>query len=331
MASGQPQAGDQSRAARIALAAVLLCVAAAGARAVIPAASWTDGPWRRHGLAVGVVLEVVLLALLAAVEVRRRRHPDAGLPAARLRAVLRVLLVAGVIAIPVLILINAAGKLPPPRPNRHLLRLQQGRRQGVAHPHGGPSGGGGADWTLILYIVLLVALLAAVAGCVIWLRRRARRQPWEEIADLGEDDEPAGQLRRAVASGQAALGEIDDARLAIIACYAAMERSLARAGAERGAAETPDELLSRAAAAGLVQGGEAGRLTELFYEARFSSHPLPARRRDEARQALAVLAGHLDAAARRAAAAAAAAASAAGGTSTAPGGPGPAGGTGGQR
>jgi uncharacterized protein DUF4129 len=305
LASGQPQAGDQSRAARIALAAVLLCIAAAGVRAVVPAASWTDGPWRRHGLAIGIVLEVVLLVLLAAVEVRRRRHPDAGLPAARLRGVLRVLLVAGVIAIPVLILINEAGKLPPPRPSRRLLHLQQARHPGVAHPHAAATGGGGADWTLILYIVLLAALLAAVAGCVIWLRRRSRRQPWDEIHDPGEDAEPAGQLRRAVASGQAALGEIDDARLAIIACYAAMERSLARAGAERGAAETPDELLDRAAAAGLVQGAEAGRLTVLFYEARFSSHPLPAQRRDEARQALAVLAERLDAAARREAAAAA--------------------------
>jgi hypothetical protein len=321
LASGQPQAGDHGRAARIALAAVLLCVAAAGVRAAVPAASWTGGPWRRHGLLVGIILEVVLLALLAAVEVRRRRHPDSGQPAERLRGLLRVLLVAGVIAIPVLILINAAGNLPPPHPSRRLLHLQQPRHPGVAHAHASRGGGGGADWTLILYIVLLIILLAAVAGCLIWLRRRAGRQPWDEITDPGLDDEPASQLRRAVASGQAALGEIDDARLAIIACYAAMERSLARAGAERGAAETPDELLDRAAGAGLVQGAEAGQLTTAFYEARFSSHPLPAGRREEARQALAVLAEHLDARARREAAAAAAAAGDAGPAADPAGGP----------
>jgi hypothetical protein len=311
VASGQPQAGDQGRAARIALAAVLLCVAAAGVRAVVPVASWTAGPWRRHGLAVGIVLEAVLLVLLAAVEVRRRRHPQSGQPADRLRALLRVVLLAAVISIPVLVLINSAGRLPPSHARPHLPRLRPGFHLGTARPHAGSSGGGHTDLTLIAYIALLVVLLAAVAGCIVWLRRRAARQPWEDVTDPGEDEESAGQLRAAVASGQAALGEIDDARLAIIACYAAMERSLARAGAERGAAETPDELLDRAAGAGLVQGAEAARLTVLFYEARFSTHPLPARRRDEARSALSVLAERLDAAARREAAAADAAADAA--------------------
>ena len=94
-------------------------------------------------------------------------------------------------------------------------------------------------------------------------------------------------------SGQAALREIDDARLAIIACYVAMEQSLAQAGAARADAETPDELLDRAATAGLVHGGEAARLTTLFYEARYSTHPLPNARRDEARRALEVLAASL--------------------------------------
>ena len=94
-------------------------------------------------------------------------------------------------------------------------------------------------------------------------------------------------------SGQAALHEIDDARLAIIACYVAMEQSLAKAGAARAAAETPDELLDRAATAGLVHGAEAARLTTLFYEARYSTHPLPDERRDEARRALEVLAASL--------------------------------------
>jgi predicted ArsR family transcriptional regulator len=87
-----------------------------------------------------------------------------------------------------------------------------------------------------------------------------------------------------------------------------MEQSLARAGTARADAETPDELLARAAAAGVVQGREAGRLTELFYEARFSSHPVPPAHRDEARAALEVLAADLrDKIARRAAEAEAAA------------------------
>ena len=75
-------------------------------------------------------------------------------------------------------------------------------------------------------------------------------------------------------SGRSALRTVDDARAAIIACYLAMETSLAERGAARGVADTPGELLTRATESGLVRGTAAGRLTALFYEARFSSHPL---------------------------------------------------------
>jgi hypothetical protein len=69
-----------------------------------------------------------------------------------------------------------------------------------------------------------------------------------------------------------------------------MEDSLARAGTPRAAADTPDELLARAAGQGLVQGSAAERLTALFYEARFSSHPMLRADRDDAERALAELA-----------------------------------------
>ena len=72
-----------------------------------------------------------------------------------------------------------------------------------------------------------------------------------------------------------------------------MEESLERAGTARAAADTPDELLARAAGSGLVRTGAAARLTALFYEARFSSHPMPLAQRDEAQRALAELADSL--------------------------------------
>ena len=72
-----------------------------------------------------------------------------------------------------------------------------------------------------------------------------------------------------------------------------MERRLAERGTARGAADTPDELLARAVAAGVVRGGAAGRLTALFYEARFSTHPLDAGQRDAASAALDSLAAEL--------------------------------------
>jgi hypothetical protein len=72
-----------------------------------------------------------------------------------------------------------------------------------------------------------------------------------------------------------------------------MEQSLAGAGTARAVADTPDELLARAAGLGLVRTGAAARLTALFYEARFSSHPMLLAQRDEAQQALAELADSL--------------------------------------
>jgi hypothetical protein len=328
MAHGRPRAGDQDKAAtgsassagpvssgpvppggpvswaspaswaglgltiRIALAAVLLAVVFAAVRATVPATSWDTGPWHRYGVLLGIGLELVFIALLVAVELRRRRWPDPGQPAAGLRSLLRAILIAGALGIPVLILIDSAGKLKPGRPRvpsslRRLALPRSGR------PPSPTSHGGGSSGTLILYIVLTAVLLAAIVACVILLRRRVRGASWDDIGEIA-DDEPAEQLRRAVRSGQAALSDIDDARLAIIACYLAMERSLARAGAVRAAAETPDELLARAVEAELVQGAEAAALTALFYEARFSSHPLAPAKRREARRALDVLALSLE-------------------------------------
>jgi hypothetical protein len=287
---------------RLVLAGALLAVAFAGLRAALPAADWTSGPWHAHGTALGIGLEAVLAALLTAVELRRRRWPPTAQPAAGLSALLRVSLLGGVLAIPVLILINRAGKFRPPRPRR-LRGPRPVLPTKLPHQLPGHGSGSGAA-TLVLVVLLAAAGLALIVACVLLLRRHLSGIDWDDHGEL-TDEEPAEQLRRAVQSGQAALHEIDDARLAIIACYVAMEQSLARAGAVRRDAETPDELLARAAAAELVQGAEAARLTELFYEARFSSHPLPPQRRDEARQALSVLAADLRARGERAAAAAA--------------------------
>ena len=137
----------------------------------------------------------------------------------------------------------------------------------------------------------MLALVAAVVISIWWAARLRRPAAPGRIAG----DVDAEDLREAVESGLAALAELDDARAAIIACYLAMESSLAERGAARGAADTPDELLARAEAAGVVRGAASRRLTALFYEARFSSHPLGGGQRDAARQALGELAAELTA------------------------------------
>jgi hypothetical protein len=179
-------------------------------------------------------------------------------------------------------------KAPPSKPPAPL----KGK---LKTPHLAPRAGGGwavhIPWAPILYGLLVVALLAAVA-ISIWWSSRLR----QAAAPLVIEDAGAEELREAVESGRAALAEISDARAAIIACYVAMERSLADRGTSRTVTDTPDELLARAVGAGTVRGPAASRLTALFYEARFSTHPVAAGQRAAASAALDELAGELAAA-----------------------------------
>ena len=166
-----------------------------------------------------------------------------------------------------------------PRPRQPTLLPRQSRATGGPH----------IPLTGILY-GLLIALLVAAVAVSIWWSSRLRKPVRGDVGPVATDAE---DLRDAVESGRAALRRLDDARAAIIACYRAMEDSLAERGQARAVADTPDELLARATASGVVRGTAAARLTALFYEARFSSHPVGAGQRDEAERALDELAAAL--------------------------------------
>jgi hypothetical protein len=290
--------------ARLVPLALLVVLAVAGLRGVVPAPRW-DGPLRADGIVIGLVLEVLLGVLLVitlrrdgaamrAAELRPHSESDGEIatPAA-LRFVLKWLLPAGIVAIAAVLISNLhlhwfTAKLRPPR--LPTLPARKGLGRG---PHGaGPN----LHIPLgpILYGLLIAVLIAAVVISIWWAARMRRVAVAEPIDDdLAEDS--AG-LRDAVESGRAALAaQMDDARAAIISCYLAMEATLAERGTSRGVADTPDELLARAVTSGLVRGAAARRLTALFYEARFSSHPLGLDQRDEASGALDELAAELGA------------------------------------
>ncbi|HEX6932803.1 MAG TPA: DUF4129 domain-containing protein [Streptosporangiaceae bacterium] len=283
---------------RTVLAALLLLLTIAGIRATGSAVT-TPAPALPLAIGIGCGLEAVLTALLIALRWRRRGPggqsgppAEAGTgPAARLRMMLTGVIVIGLIAIPAALLIASLAHIRP----RHRLprhRLRPGARPGRLHL--GHASQAPAAVTYMQYILLALLIAAIlVAAVLLWRRRRHwARRPRIPVAADDETDTPA-ELARAVDSGRIALRELDDARAAIIGCYVAMEDSLAEAGAARAAAETPDELLDRAVTGGMVSAAPAGRLTALFYEARFSTHPLPASRRDEAGQALADIAASL--------------------------------------
>jgi hypothetical protein len=163
-----------------------------------------------------------------------------------------------------------------------------GRRPGLAPapvvpvvPHlRSPAPSSGMTGTAVL-LLAAVAAVTVVAVVMLWQRHRLRAAgaPHGQVAERS-------QLAVAVAAGTSALGGTDGTREAIIACYAAMEDTLAVAGSPRRVADTPEELLRRAVGGGVIRTPAAQRLTALFREARFSPHELADAQQQAARTAL---------------------------------------------
>jgi hypothetical protein len=281
------------------LLTLLILLGLTGLRGVAGQPRW-NGPLHRDGLAIGLALEVVLCTLLA-ITLRRRSanswenavHPAAGnATAAKLRAVLIFVLSTGMIAVAATVLAGLHLHLFTPLARRPRAQGQPLPSPRLRLPSAGPSRSATIHipWAAVLYTLLVVVLLAGVVISIWWARRF--RTPGGPAAD-GFIAEDSADLREAVESGRSALRAIDDARAAIIACYVAMENRLAERGTTRAIADTPDELLARATRSGVVRGTAAARLTALFYEARFSSHPLGREERDAAERALDELADAL--------------------------------------
>ena len=144
--------------------------------------------------------------------------------------------------------------------------------------------------SLILLVLGCVLAALVVAGLVL-LYLRLRKMKLLQLGidgaapplltDEARDEEVLGA---AVLAGRGALE--GEARAAIIACYAAMEDSLAAAGVTRLESDSPADLLRRATERGVVAGPAPRLLAALFREARFSTHPIGARHLDQARGAL---------------------------------------------
>ncbi len=290
MTSRQPGATPQDWLLRLLPLALLIILGLAGLRGAVATPRW-DGPLRRDVVTVGIALEVVLLILLA-ITIRRNGSGSQEAVPHKLRSMLLLTLGAGAVAVAVATLIVLHLHLPisaSKTPGAPSLPVATPSRRGL----GSGSARGPVfhiPLAVLLYALLIVVLLAGIALSIWWARRvRPSIGPGED-AFIAHDSE---DLREAVESGRSALRTVDDARAAIIACYVAMENSLAERGAARAIADTPDELLARARQSGIVRGTAAARLTALFYEARFSSHPLDRRQRDAAERALDELAAAL--------------------------------------
>jgi Domain of unknown function (DUF4129) len=281
---GRARRAERTGPARLILAGLLVAVVIAGIGAG-PALGWSSsrpGPWPTHGEAIGIALEAVLAALLIALWVVHRTRPDPGWPATRLRAAQVPVIGALMVAVGVF-LIHLS--LPSPHTKPPRLTLPRRPKPTPSPVHLQQTQAGGTLSPIVEYVFLALLAIAVLAVLVVLLRMRHSQHDVVDEDLLPADDE-GEMLRRAVEAGRAALNSIPESRRAIIACYLAMEGRLAQAGAIRGVAETPDELLARAFASGLLHGSAGARLTALFYRARFSAQPVPASARPEALAAL---------------------------------------------
>ncbi|MGD0554486.1 MAG: DUF4129 domain-containing protein [Streptosporangiaceae bacterium] len=280
MTSSQPAPErDGGYPSQLVPVALLVCVVIVGLLGAITRPRWT-GPLHAQATIVGIVLEAALGALLIATFQRREGTETAQ----RLRTGLRYLLAIAMVALFVFLLVNAHLKLDQPT---HLpIHNPVSPLKPANNPSLKPNLGSGGFPAWPLWAGAILVLVAAIA-VALWLA--LRRKPNARIPVRGGMAIDPEDLKTALDEGAAALraADYDDARKAIIACYVAMESRLG----DKNDADTPDELLARATSAGLIHGPAAGRLTGLFYEARFSSHPLESDKRDAALQALDELRG----------------------------------------
>ncbi|MFI7008561.1 DUF4129 domain-containing protein [Streptomyces sp. NPDC050145] len=152
-------------------------------------------------------------------------------------------------------------------------------------PPASPPSPGHSSALPLTFLLTMLGTAALVVLIVYVLRRLRASGPVPPPLPAPAADADRELLLTAVGSGRRALAEGDDARAAVIACYAAMEEALSASGVGRRASDSPADLLARATGAGLLTGPSAHRLAALFREARYSSHPM-----DDTRRAAAVAA-----------------------------------------
>ena len=155
-------------------------------------------------------------------------------------------------------------------------------------------------WTFI-ELVLLLTLLLAAAGLAVALwpqlkhRWRSRHRPRAgRTYDPAPDDlirQVSGTLRTTMS--QVSGGQVRDA---VILCWHRLEQTAEAAGLRRSPADTSSDLAGRLLASMPLSEAPLNRLAELYREARFSSHPIPAEAIAQARADLAQLRSELEAA-----------------------------------
>ncbi|MFD2764101.1 DUF4129 domain-containing protein [Micromonospora eburnea] len=168
-----------------------------------------------------------------------------------------------------------------------------------------PASAGIPQWILTAALVVLGLAALVAMGYAIWtvvsgaLRRTTRAIPTQRVRRTAE-----GTAREVVAALDAGLVELDDRstdpRTAVIACWVRLEEAAEEAGVPRLAEDTSTDLVSRLLRGDPAAGVPAIASTDVldgfahvYREARYATHTVDERMRDQARAALRRLRGEL--------------------------------------
>lgn len=256
----------------------LVALVAVASRAHAPA-----GGGSTHGLGSELIWEFVLIGMVGlfiiclpiALWVMLSMRVDA--PPARKRKKDRLVRLAIGMAILLIVFVGAAGRF---HLHNHKAKHVNSTSNGAAgrQIHNNPGKPVPFDW-LPAIVVLSIAGVAAVTIGYVLFRPPAGKLPTRA--------EVAARLSAVLDESLDDLRSERDPRRAVIAAYARMEQTLARAGLPRSVGEAPLEYLGRVLRELLRTSAEAvSRLTALFERAKFSPHDIDAGMKDEAIDAL---------------------------------------------
>ncbi|GAA4923375.1 DUF4129 domain-containing protein [Actinoplanes utahensis] len=156
------------------------------------------------------------------------------------------------------------------------------------------------DWvgTATLAVLGAGALLMVIGLCWALIRDYLRRRP-ARTGRRGESRRPQRTAEDLVAALDAGLEELSDTdrdpRRAVIACWVRLEDAAAAAGTPRHPGDSPTDYVGRLLAEQRVDAGVLAALLAVYREARYATHTVDDRMRQQARSALERLRADLDA------------------------------------
>ncbi|WP_163505001.1 DUF4129 domain-containing protein [Fodinicola acaciae] len=249
---------------RVAVAAIVLAVVAAGVNALSHQTLTTEGPLPSVlslGLMVAGAVELVAVGVVVAGLIWLINPRLGGRQTRRHAAVLMAMVC---LVIVVAVLARWTRPLQEPH-NQPSAKVPPGVRGGSSEPVALAP-----DSAAVVLLVVAVVALAVIA--VLFMLSRLRRRT-TAVAPVSPAVPPLADAARL--GRDAVLAGDTSPRAAIIRCFAAMEDALTGRGeVSPRASDTPVEVLERAWRRGLIRPEPAGVLLNLFAVARFSDHPM---------------------------------------------------------